>query len=149
MALSSIGSLYPAADGVRWPYMSYTPAVEPSPYVYAVHSTRADETGAVEVLFCSETEARAYAVSRSNDFRVLASVVTRYALGRLGTRPDTPSPGTSTANLRTPGRYPQARSTPSNSTQRCLTALAANGSTRSSSSRHLSSARRRRLTPSW
>jgi hypothetical protein len=86
MALSSIGRLYLASDGVRWPYPSYTPAVEPSPYVYAVHSTRADETGAVEVLFCSEAEARAYAVSRSNDFRVLASVVTRYALGRLGTR---------------------------------------------------------------
>jgi hypothetical protein len=54
--------------------------------MYAVHSTRPDETGAVEVLFASEAEACEYAIRRATDFRVVASVVTRYALGELGSR---------------------------------------------------------------
>src|SRR5918996_4185271 len=66
--------------------MAYTLGVAAPPYMYAVHSTRPDETGAVEILFASEAEACAYAIHRSTDFRVVAAVVTRYALGRLGTR---------------------------------------------------------------
>jgi nitrous oxide reductase accessory protein NosL len=66
--------------------VGYTEAVEPTRYLYAVHSTRVGGASAVEVLFSSETEARTYAVSRSTDFHVLASVITRYVLGQLGTR---------------------------------------------------------------
>jgi hypothetical protein len=72
-----------AVYGLIWPMLE--PVASP-PYLYAVHSTRADETGAVEVLFRAEAEARAYAVSRSTDFQILAAVVTRYILGQLGTR---------------------------------------------------------------
>lgn len=66
--------------------MAYSAVVAATPYMYAVHSTRPDETGAVEILFASEAEACAYAIHRSTDFRVEAAVVTRYALGELGTR---------------------------------------------------------------
>lgn len=54
--------------------------------VFAVHAARPDDVGAVEVIFGSEQEARAYAVSRSRDHRVLSASVTRYAVGELGTR---------------------------------------------------------------
>jgi hypothetical protein len=41
---------------------------------------------AVEIVFTSEMEARAYARDRSTDFRVLAASVTRFTIGSLGTR---------------------------------------------------------------
>ncbi len=56
------------------------------PRVYAVHTTRPDEVGAVEIVFEDERQARDYARSRSSDFRVLAVSVTSYVLGQLGTR---------------------------------------------------------------
>ena len=56
------------------------------PRVYAVHITRPDEVGAVEIVFEDERQARDYARSRSSDFRVLAVSVTSYVLGQLGTR---------------------------------------------------------------
>jgi hypothetical protein len=54
--------------------------------IFTVHVTKPDDVGAVEIVFPSEDEARAYAVSRSRDFRILAAAVTRFALGELGTR---------------------------------------------------------------
>jgi len=54
--------------------------------VYAVHTTRPDEVGAVEIVFEDEYQARDYARSRSADHRVLAVSVTTYVLGELGTR---------------------------------------------------------------
>jgi hypothetical protein len=54
--------------------------------VYAVHTTRPDEVGAVEIVFEDEYIARDYARSRSTDHRVLAVSVTSYILGELGTR---------------------------------------------------------------
>jgi hypothetical protein len=54
--------------------------------VYAVHTTRPDEVGAVEIVFEDEYEARDYARSRSADYRVLSVSVTSYVLGELGTR---------------------------------------------------------------
>jgi hypothetical protein len=54
--------------------------------VYAVHTTRPDEVGAVEIVFEDEYQARDYARSRSADHRVLAVSVTSYVLGELGTR---------------------------------------------------------------
>jgi hypothetical protein len=58
----------------------------PTERVYAVHATRPDDVGAVEVIFSDEKSARSYARSRSNDFRVLSASVTSYALGQLGAR---------------------------------------------------------------
>lgn len=55
--------------------------------VFAVHTTRPDEgAGAIEVIFTDERSARAYARSRSGDWRITSASVTRYTLGRLGTR---------------------------------------------------------------
>jgi hypothetical protein len=54
--------------------------------VYAVHATRPDDVGAIEVVFGDENSARRYARSRSNDFRVLSASVTSYVLGQLGSR---------------------------------------------------------------
>ena len=55
--------------------------------VFAVHTTRPDEgAGAIEVIFIDERSARAYARSRSNDWRITSASVTRYTLGQLGTR---------------------------------------------------------------
>ncbi len=54
--------------------------------VFTVHTMRPDDVGAVEIVFTSEMEARAYARDRSTDFRVLASSVTRFTIGHLGTR---------------------------------------------------------------
>ncbi|GAA1287778.1 hypothetical protein GCM10009609_62850 [Pseudonocardia aurantiaca] len=55
-------------------------------YVYAVHSTRPDDVGAVEIVFVDEREARRYAQDRSQDWRVPATSVTRFVVGYLGTR---------------------------------------------------------------
>ena len=66
-----------------------TPAHQRSPdtSVFAVHTTRPDEgAGAIEVIFTDERSARSYARSRSNDWRITSASVTRYTLGRLGTR---------------------------------------------------------------
>jgi hypothetical protein len=54
--------------------------------VYAVHTTRPDDVGAVEIVFTCEREARAYAKDRSTDWRVIAASVTRFVVGELGTR---------------------------------------------------------------
>jgi hypothetical protein len=54
--------------------------------VHAVHTTRRDEVGAVEIVFEDERQARDYARSRSTDYRVLAVSVISYVLGQLGTR---------------------------------------------------------------
>ena len=54
--------------------------------VYAVHTNRSDEVGAVEIVFTSASEARRYARSRSNDHRILSASVTSYVVGQLGTR---------------------------------------------------------------
>jgi hypothetical protein len=54
--------------------------------VYSVHTTRPDDIGAVEIVFTSEREARAYAKDRSTDWRVDAVSVTRFVVGQLGTR---------------------------------------------------------------
>jgi hypothetical protein len=54
--------------------------------VFTVHTMRPDDVGAVEIVFTSELEARAYARDRSTDFRVLAASVTRFTVGELGTR---------------------------------------------------------------
>jgi hypothetical protein len=54
--------------------------------VYAVHTTRPDDVGAVEIVFEDECQACDYARSRSSDYRVLAVSVTSYVLGQLGTR---------------------------------------------------------------
>ena len=66
-----------------WPIMRHT---EWMGHIYAVHATKADDAGAVEVIFSDEQEARAFAVTRSGDHRVLAASVTRYTLGELGAR---------------------------------------------------------------
>jgi hypothetical protein len=55
-------------------------------YVYAVHATRPDDVAAVEIVFIDEREARQYAQGRSRDWRVLATSVTRFMVGQLGTR---------------------------------------------------------------
>ena len=54
--------------------------------VYAVHTSRPDEIGAVEIIFVDERSARTYARSRSNDHRILSASVTRYHVGQLGSR---------------------------------------------------------------
>lgn len=55
-------------------------------HVYSVHTSGPDDVGAVEIIFRSEGEARAFAVDRSRDYRVLSASVTRFAVGELGTR---------------------------------------------------------------
>lgn len=54
--------------------------------VYAVHTARPNEIGAVEVILPTEAEARAYALDRSQDDRILSASVTRFEVGKLGTR---------------------------------------------------------------
>ena len=54
--------------------------------VYAVHATRPEEVGSVEVIFNDEQAARDYAISRSTDHRVLAVSVTEFVIGELGSR---------------------------------------------------------------
>lgn len=54
--------------------------------MYSVHTTRPDEVGAVEIVFTTEHEALAYAQDRSTDWRVLATSVTRFVVGELGSR---------------------------------------------------------------
>ncbi|MGH3615224.1 MAG: hypothetical protein ACRDRK_22040 [Pseudonocardia sp.] len=54
--------------------------------VFTVHTSRPDDIGAVEIVFLAEREARAYALDRSRDHRVLSASVTRFAVGQLGTR---------------------------------------------------------------
>jgi hypothetical protein len=54
--------------------------------VFAVHATRADDVGVVEIVFASERNARTYAAERSRDFDVLAASVTRFVVDELGTR---------------------------------------------------------------
>jgi hypothetical protein len=55
-------------------------------YVWTVHASKRDETGAVEAIYEDEQLARAFAVARSCDRGVLAASVTRFTLGQLGTR---------------------------------------------------------------
>jgi hypothetical protein len=57
-----------------------------SSYVYAVHATKPDDTGLLEVVFSTEQKARNLACERSMDYGVLAAAVTRYAVDELGTR---------------------------------------------------------------
>jgi hypothetical protein len=54
--------------------------------VYSVHIVRPDDVGAVEIVFRTEREARAYALDRSRDFRVSSASVTGFTIGELGTR---------------------------------------------------------------
>ena len=54
--------------------------------MYSVHATRPNDVGAVEIVFTTEREARAYAADRSTDWCVLATSVTRFRIGELGTR---------------------------------------------------------------
>lgn len=54
--------------------------------VFTVHATRPDDLGAVEIIYSSEREARAFAESRSRDDRILSASVTRFDLGQFGTR---------------------------------------------------------------
>jgi hypothetical protein len=54
--------------------------------VYSVHTARPGEVGAVEIVFTSEPEARAYARDRSTDWRVTSASVTRFTVAELGTR---------------------------------------------------------------
>ncbi|MGH3586287.1 MAG: hypothetical protein ACRDQ0_08165 [Pseudonocardia sp.] len=63
-----------------------TRSTAPVNVVYSVHTTRPDEAGAVEIVFTSEPEARAYARDRSTDWRVTSASVTRFTVGELGTR---------------------------------------------------------------
>lgn len=51
-----------------------------------MHTVRPGDVGAVEIVFLTEREAREYARDRSTDFRVLATSVTRFTVGQLGTR---------------------------------------------------------------
>lgn len=55
-------------------------------YAFTVHTVRPNDLGAVEIVFMTEDEARAYASDRSTDFRVLATSITRFTVGQLGTR---------------------------------------------------------------
>lgn len=57
-----------------------------SVFVFAIHTDRPDQVGAVEVVFLDELEARAYAQDRSTDHRVCSASVTRYEVGQLGSR---------------------------------------------------------------
>jgi hypothetical protein len=58
----------------------------PGNVVYSVHTARPGEVGAVEIVFTSEQEARAYARDRSTDWRIVSASVTRFTVGELGTR---------------------------------------------------------------
>jgi hypothetical protein len=51
--------------------------------VFTVHTMRPDDIGAVEIVFTTEREARAYAADRSKDWRVLAASITRFTIGEL------------------------------------------------------------------
>jgi hypothetical protein len=55
--------------------------------MFTVQAMRLNETGAVEILFHTEEEAREYARGRSRDPRVLSASATRFHVGQLGTRP--------------------------------------------------------------
>ncbi len=57
-----------------------------SDVVFSVHVTKPDEVDAVEVIFTTEDEARAFAESRSQDYRIQSASVTRFVVGGLGTR---------------------------------------------------------------
>lgn len=57
-----------------------------SELIYSVHTARPDDLGAVEIIYRSEREARAFAADRSRDHRVLSASVTRFVIGELGTR---------------------------------------------------------------
>ena len=54
--------------------------------VYAVHATRPDDVGAVEIIFRTEAEVRHFARQRSSDTRFWAASVTRYDIGVFGSR---------------------------------------------------------------
>jgi hypothetical protein len=54
--------------------------------VFTVHCVRPDDVGAIEIIFLDQREARKYAQDRSRDWRVLATSVTRFMVGELGTR---------------------------------------------------------------
>jgi hypothetical protein len=54
--------------------------------VFSVHTTKPDDVGAIEIIFCTEGEARSFARDRSRDFRVLSASVTSFRIGELGTR---------------------------------------------------------------
>jgi hypothetical protein len=58
----------------------------PGNVIYSVHTARPGEGGAVEIVFTSEQEARAYARDRSTDWRIVSASVTRFTVGELGTR---------------------------------------------------------------
>jgi hypothetical protein len=58
----------------------------PPEWIFAVHATRPDDVGVIEIVFGNEREARTYAADRSTDVGVLAASVTRYLLDELGTR---------------------------------------------------------------
>jgi hypothetical protein len=53
----------------------------PGDPVYSVHAARTNDVGAVEIVFTTEREARAYAADRSTDWCVLAASVTRFMIG--------------------------------------------------------------------
>jgi hypothetical protein len=63
-----------------------TSGTAPGNVVYSVHTSRPGEVGAVEIVFTSEQEARAYARDRSTDWRIVSASVTRFTVGELGTR---------------------------------------------------------------
>lgn len=63
-----------------------TRSAAPGNVAYSVHTARAGEVGAVEIVFTSEQEARAYARDRSKDWRITSASVTRFTVGELGTR---------------------------------------------------------------
>lgn len=65
---------------------SRTGGTDQSRYAYAVHITRPEDLGVVEIVFVSEKDAREYVKSRSTDHLVTAASVTRYMIGQLGTR---------------------------------------------------------------
>lgn len=54
--------------------------------MFSVHTAKPDAIGAVEIIFLTEQEARAYALDRSRDFHVLSASVTRFVVGQLGAR---------------------------------------------------------------
>lgn len=54
--------------------------------VFSVHTSKPDDVGAVEIIYLTEGEARAYAQDRSRDYHVLSASVTSFMVGQLGTR---------------------------------------------------------------
>jgi hypothetical protein len=85
--------------------------------IFTVHTVRPGDVGAVEIVFITEKEARAYARDRSTDFRVLASSVTRFTIAI--SVPDTRSPGSSAGrNSRTVNPDPET-STPRTAARSC------------------------------